>query len=553
MAGLHVAAGLTSQGAIASTLEEHDRLHAFNVVMEEIFTLPVFTVSYIPRSVRPLFAKVLSTELYHGHKSGLWGFVRLAMFAKCVLRVPPRGGRKKRYVIKSLISSRLQRWQDGVLIDLWQEAQLDAHPLNQNLDPSAVRESNVRRCRKLAQDGRFADAMRSLTSQGCASYNAEDALQDLHRRHPQTALPLLSRDILSPPPLTITSANVITALKAFPRGTSPGATRLRAQHLLDAVTGSVAPSAQIWLEQLTKFMSSMLAGELDDHIAPWLSGAPLTALLKKSGGIRPIAVGEVLRRLASRLCCGAVKPRLPDTFLPYGQVGVGIKGGLEAVIHACRTLVHENQDNPSYCCLKLDMVNAFNECNQQTFFTRLEKEFPELVRWVHWSYKSAGEMRFGSHRILSMSGVQQGDPLGPLLFSLVVLELMDAVGPVDDLQLCLWYLDDGTFIGTRHAVSKLLCSIVSKGADFGLTLNLKKCEILWPSGDQAFPSFPLEISRLQDGMELLGSPIFGSRDFYNNVIGKRVDSVLHNQSLFRKSTTLRSNYFFSVVALGFVK
>ena len=537
MTGLKAAADLSFQSDIVSTVGDNQS-HIFNAVMEEIFALPVFTISHVPRSVRPLFAKVLSTELCHGYKSDLWGFVRLAMFAKCVLRVPQRGGRKKRYVIKSLISSRLHRWQNGELLDLWQEAVSEATSSNPSLDPASVKKSNIRRCRKLAQDGRFADAMRSLTSQGCASSNAEDALQDLYHRHPQNPLPSVSMDSSSsPPPLTITPANVITALKAFPRGTSPGATRLRAQHLLDAVTGSVAPSSQLCLEQLTRFMSSMLAGELDDRIAPWLTGAPLTALLKKKGGFRPIAVGEVLRRLASRLCCSAVRSRLPDTFIPYGQVGVGIKGGLEAAIHVSRTFIHDNQDNPDYCCLKLDMVNAFNECNRQTYFTRLEKKFPELVRWVHWSYKSAGEMRFGSHRILSTSGVQQGDPLGPLLFSLVVMELMDSVGPVDDLKLSLWYLDDGTFIGTRHAVSTLFRSVVSKGASFGLKLNLGKCEIFWPAGDQSFPNFPSEINRLQDGMELLGSPIFGSQDFYSTAIGKRVDSVLDNQSItsFRNS------------------
>ena len=58
-----------------------------------------------------------------------------------------------------------------------------------------------------------------------------------------------------------------------------------------------------------------------------MCGAPLTALLKKGGGVRPIAVGEVIRRLASRLCCLAVRPSLPGVFIPYGQVGVGIPGG----------------------------------------------------------------------------------------------------------------------------------------------------------------------------------------------------------------------------------
>ena len=54
-------------------------------------------------------------------------------------------------------------------------------------------------------------------------------------------------------------------------------------------------------------------------------------------------MGEVLRRLASRLCCSAVRPYLPDIFLPYGQVGVGVKGGLEAAVRARFAQTHCRQ------------------------------------------------------------------------------------------------------------------------------------------------------------------------------------------------------------------
>ena len=74
-------------------------------------------------------------------------------------------------------------------------------------------------------------------------------------------------------------------------------------------------------------MNHLLSGKAPSCLSPWLCGALLTALLKKGGGVRPIAVGEVIRRLASRLCCLAVRPSLPSVFIPYGQVGVGIPGG----------------------------------------------------------------------------------------------------------------------------------------------------------------------------------------------------------------------------------
>ena len=58
----------------------------------------------------------------------------------------------------------------------------------------------------------------------------------------------------------------------------------------------------------------------------------------------------------------------------------------------------------------------------------------------------------------------------------------------------LWYLDDGTFVGTRPAVAELLELFRTHGPSFGLTLNLK-CEIFWPSGDPTFQDIPPEICR----------------------------------------------------------
>ena len=59
-----------------------------------------------------------------------------------------------------------------------------------------------------------------------------------------------------------------------------------------------------------------------------------------SSGFRPIAVGDTFRRLASRLCCSALHPKLLlDLLSPYGQLGLGAKGRLETIIHTTRHLI----------------------------------------------------------------------------------------------------------------------------------------------------------------------------------------------------------------------
>ena len=87
-------------------------------------------------------------------------------------------------------------------------------------------------------------------------------------------------------------------------------------------------------------------------------------------------------------------------------------------------------------------------------------------------------------------GVQLGDPLGPLLFSLVLLDFMNSIDVPTDISLKLWYLDDGTFAGTRPAVAELLELFRNHGPSFGLALNLKKCEIFWPRWRHCFSGFP---------------------------------------------------------------
>ena len=105
-----------------------------------------------------------------------------------------------------------------------------------------------------------------------------------------------------------------------------------------------------------------------------------------------------------------------------------------------------------------------------------------------------------------MAGVQQGDPLGPVLFSLVILELIDEIGLLEGLHLSLWYLDDGTYIGIRKSLSQALML----KSEFWSVSKSKNCKIFWPSGNQTFSEIDSDVRRIHTsvyGAELLGSPI----------------------------------------------
>ena len=126
--------GLSSQGpalagvaaAAARSLQESSADgETFQAIMDEIVTLPVGTVTHVPRADRAILASVLADSFKAARSEGLWGFVRLMLLAKATLRSPPRGGRKKRYAVGASIVGRLKRWQQGNLMALWQEARVE--------------------------------------------------------------------------------------------------------------------------------------------------------------------------------------------------------------------------------------------------------------------------------------------------------------------------------------------------------------------------------------------------------------------------------------------
>ena len=74
--------------------------------------------------------------------------------------------------------------------------------------------------------------------------------------------------------------------------------------------------------------------------------------------------------------------------------------------------------------------------------------------WVSWCYGNHTFLFHPLGRIWSQSGVQQGDPLGPMLFALVLHKLIHSIEADDgciDISLEAWYLDDGVIAGNRQS------------------------------------------------------------------------------------------------------
>ncbi|XP_075259889.1 uncharacterized protein LOC142351636 [Convolutriloba macropyga] len=296
------------------------------------------------------------------------------------------------------------------------------------------------------------------------------------------------------------------------------------EHLQHAVDCTAPDRSEFALKAITKFVNFGSRGLFPVFISKALCCASLTALSKKKGGVRPIAVGEVLRRLIAKCLVSEAKSEAIELFDSL-QLGVGISGGAEAIIHSSKNtydnIVSAQKDGG---VLQIDFQNAFNSVKRSHLLKATYEFIPGIAVFTNFCYSQHTPLFYNNAIIQSESGVQQGDPLGPLLFSLTLWPIIQKIKiSVPDLVQHIWYLDDGFIAGSEDQTKQTLEILANEGPERGLILRKDKCE-LWSIKD--LPSIDQAVKRiLGNGFEILGAAV-GSKEFVASCLKRRVQKNL---------------------------
>ena len=204
----------------------------------------------------------------------------------------------------------------------------------------------------------------------------------------------------------------------------------------------------------------------------------------------------------------AISKRVTQTMLP-NQCGIATPGACETVAMGLQNWVQAHATDPTWLILQIDLRNAFNSICRDQIFEEIGCLAPELIPWVSICYGQHSPLYAQGHRLSSRCGVQQGDPLGPLLFAMAWHRVVRRLP--SDLQLNVWYLDDGHLVGSPSALAKALEVIITKGATMGISVNTDKSKLWGPA------HLPPDMHALQDvprvpwspgsGLRVLGLPI----------------------------------------------
>ncbi len=236
---------------------------------------------------------------------------------------------------------------------------------------------------------------------------------------------------------------------------------------------------------LASFLTGLLENKYPGEMMTALCCGSLTVLSKpNSTGVRPIVVSDAFMRLLAKAIIIREQRYLGQHLAPL-QAGVGLRGGIEFVIHSVRQLLHSHDKN--WACISIDCKNAYGSILLkviQNALKRVQHGRADLVSAYFDNFVSRRRIlktpgaTSDEDLIEVADGIIQGDPLSPLYFCMAMQPILDTVQSMLKDGHVFGYLDDIVLVGPIGSVFPAYGLFRSMAADIGLEVNAAKTKVL---------------------------------------------------------------------------
>ena len=527
----------------------------FSISLMEICKLDVPLVKRVPNSQRSCFALEwarLLNEAVFSKQLGSWA--EFFCFPKCVLWTPVRGGKRlaKQASIADIVKTRLRKWKTDKE-GLWKEAVARSQAaVRYESEPAPAVAKDAARTEKAVLSalriGDVRKALQLLNSAPIAPKN-EATLKCLRKLHPASDIPTPIPHCETP---FFNEDVVRKSLCTFGPGSAAGLFGYKPFLLQQCVRAET----HSFTGALTHAVNHFASGQAPPYLRKYIAGGVSIALAKSATAVRPLACGDPIRRLVAKCFCVAGKEEISQAFAGR-NFGVGCKGGVEVVAHSLRSTLKQYEDS-DMALLKIDFRNAFNEVSRSHFMQATANMFPAMSNWTQWCYGEKTMLLYDHSTVIdSCSGVQQGDPLGPLYFCCGINCLVNEIQALNPMY-NKWYMDDGGIVGSVHLLKQVWHILQTHGPALGLHLNPAKCEWSWLNPGCSLPC-PIRQEGVPEDLQVklvphsqiqmlgvpLGSDSFVSGFVENTLLGnlqETVDRLVEFEDTQSASYLLRVSY-----------
>jgi len=421
-----------------------------------------------------------------------------------------RDGKDGGLSVRKLFKHRCHSFMRGEWQSLWDDAKVAPQmgvrqPCSPTEEKAKQQQRADTRARYLANEGELSRALACFESAGVLNPHEDDIMQQLQALHqPDTVdedLPDAPEDLDTNPAFEYK----VSTIKVPGRGgtmmevdTMKWILGKLKRGIAQGLTGARYDHYRLLKADVVKLMvTKLLNGDTSAQVRKVLTSCRGFALDKGDRKVRPVAIGEAIRRIAARVVCAQDGPEIAKTLEKVMQFGVGIKGGIEYAYHSVRLHMLERFDQYERdygvqngddlgdevpAGLKIDFKNGYNSTKRSKMLTQVQHRFPGMLRFVRYTYaQRASFVVMHKGRVVkeidSIYGTQQGDPLGGHLFALSIYDFMLDLRDNFPQAAISWIVDDLTVSDTQAQLKLIAEKVDTDGPEYGLFKNHTKGEI----------------------------------------------------------------------------
>ena len=447
--------------------------------------------------------------------------LRVVMVLPNLLLQKPSSTSKAKEHTKTL-ESRLKLWSEGKFVELLRECKTIQRKLKAG-KKKTVNDIN-RIFSKLIFEGKISAALKFLdenSENGVLESNQEvvNKLKDLHPTPTEIQPGTLLRGPILDIPLryfTITEEDVQKAANRVNGSGGPSQMDAKQWRRILSSKHFKAEGKEL-REEIAIFAKKIATEILDPVILEDYTACRLIPLNKAPGEpemqIRPIGVGEVLRRIVGKTLVWALNDDIQEAGGPL-QVSTGLKGGAEAAIHAMKDIfLKESTD----AVILVDAENAFNKLNRKVALHNIRYLCPAFATILINTYRTPSRLFItGGGEIFSSEGTTQGDSLAMAFYGISVNPLLTRLEFNQTNVHQVWLADDATGAGTLQNLKLWWDKIIVEGGKFGYYVKPSKSWLVikdptkLAEAEILFADCPIRIT--SSGKRHLGAAI-GSPDY----------------------------------------